>query len=478
MMETDEQDRRPTKRASPPAMGYLTALAFVRPEIGRRLLGELHVGTDRPVRVITSLPIFELGGAREIIARLRPQVILIDDQVDGYRLRDVLQLRQEAGFPLLFAGLAQAGSQAMEAMIEARLETVLTLPLDQRMIERLCAELPGLFTKLTAQWGQGAWGAGAPETIRAAAAAAGGGVWQRQVLAVWAPKGGVGKTTIACELAAALAAVGGRKVALVDANMNGGHIRLRLNVEAPNGILNAASAYHTGRGRASLEADLPQRIEALMAPVKGAPNLKVLAGVMNMEQSRHEHLAGEAGLQFARFLLPLLSRQYDFVIADPGSSINVGLHQGVLHEADYILVVCEPDMASIADVREGVHKSVIPRIGHDADRFGLVINKWQDDLGVSLKEAAHFAGISALGILPLDATGNVTRAGNEGRSYLAKHANQRKNPAQTEATLRGIAELAAQFYPPIAAAWAERMKNGRARRGWGRRMKRQAKNAG
>jgi transcriptional regulator with XRE-family HTH domain len=88
-----------------------------------------------------------------------------------------------------------------------------------------------------------------------------------------------------------------------------------------------------------------------------------------------------------------------------------------------------------------------------------VINKWHDNLGVTLQEAANFAKVSALGILPLDTTGNVTRAGNEGISYVAKYANGRKNLPETEATLKGIAELAAQFYPPIAAAWSERLKN-------------------
>jgi Flp pilus assembly CpaE family ATPase len=417
--------------------------------------------------VITTLPIFEKGSAERMIDQMRPQLVFIDAKVDGYSLSDVRSLREGAKFPLGVVGLATAGSQQLEAMLDVHLDAVFNLPLREETIEKMCAELPVQFRALAGGWGKGAWGADVPETIRWATAAAGASPWQRQVIGVWAPKGGVGKTTIACEIASMLAAIGGRKVALVDANMNGGHVRLRLNVDAPYGVLNAASAYHTSKGCPSLEADIPQRIEGLMTPVKGAPNLRVLAGVVNMEQSRHEHLAGEAGMEFARYLLPLLSRNYDFVIVDPGSSVNVGFHQGVLHEVDTILVVCEPDMTSISDVKEGVHRTVIQRIGIHQERFGLVINKWQENLGVSLQEAAKFANVSALGILPLDTTGNVTRAGNEGISYIAKYANQRKNPAQTEATMKGIAELAAQFYPPIGKAWSERLKNGRVRRGLG-----------
>lgn len=450
--------------SQPVALEYLGALAFVRPHVGQQLTSELHVATDKPVRVLTTLPIFEKTSALRTIRQMRPQALVVDADVDGYSLPDLLRLRHAVDFPLLLVGLAQSGSSEMEEMLGVQLDAVYTLPLTVGGMERICEELPPAFMRLTREWGKGAWGAAAPETIRQATAAGGGAAWQRQVIAVWAPKGGVGKTTIACELGAMLAAIGGRTVALVDANMNGGHVRMRLNVDSQNGILQAASVFHTSLGHPSSEADMSRLIDNYLSPVKGAPNLKVLPGVMNMEQSRHEHIAGEKGMAFIQYLLPLLSRNYDFVIVDMGSSMNVGLHQGALHAVDTILVICEPDMTSISDVRQGVHQTVIPRVGIDAGRFGLVINKWQDGLGVSLQEAAKFARVSALGIVPLDISGNVTRAGNEGRSYTAMFANGRAHARGTEATLQGMAELAGQFYPPIAAAWSARLKQGKGKR--------------
>ncbi len=444
---------------------YLHALAVARPDVIQRLLKHLHVGTDQPVRIVTASPLFDGTGLPRSIAEVQPDVLIVDSGVDGYRVAEVLDLRRAIESPLCIIGLGEPGSGNMGELLEVGLEAVYPLPLDERTIERMCSEIPGLFERVSAHWGKGAWSGGAPERIRRVMSAASGTSWQRQVIAVWSPKGGVGKTTIACELCSVLSRIGGRKVALIDANMNGGHVRVRLSVDAPCGILNAASAYRRSNGRPSEAHELAERIDGMMVSVAGAPNWKVLAGVTNMEQSRHEHIAGKAGMEFGKFLPLMLARSFDFVIVDQGSSMNVGLHQGLMHAVDFVLVVCEPDMPSIADVREGVHRTVIPRVGIPLERFGLVINKWQDGLGVSLAQGANFAGLSALGVLPFDTTGNVTRAGNDGISYVARYADNRKNHAETEAALQGIAELAAHFYPPIAVAWGERLREKKDGRG-------------
>ena len=72
---------------------------------------------------------------------------------------------------------------------------------------------------------------------------------------------------------------------------------------------------------------------------------------------------------------------------------------------------------------------------------------------------------NAMGIIPNDATGNVTRAGNSGHSYVAKFANRKDNDRSTEATLNGFVQLAGQFYSPILAAWGERMRQKRKKKG-------------
>jgi len=440
-------------------MEYVTTLLFARPEISQELMAHMHMASGKKVRIGMAIPLFDLDNATQILQQLAPQIVMVDARVEGFSLQELMLLRQRSATPFVSVGLAQAGSSEMEEMLGVGVDAAFPLPLSPQVFSRMENELPAKYDEVARAWGKGAWGAAAPDAIKAAAAAAGGTPWQRQAIAVWSPKGGVGKTTLACELAATLAALGGRDVVLVDGNMNSGHVKFRLNVASKQNILNAASTYHTHKGHPSLESDALSKVQAYLVPIPGTENLKVLPGVFNMDQSLNENLVGEAGLTFARWLIPTLKRQYDFVIADIGSSINVGVHLGIIQEVDFVIALCEPDLTSVTDVKEGVHRSIIPKQGININRFGLVINKWQDGLGVSLNEAAKYAGISAMGIIPNDATGNVTRAGNEGQSYVARYANQRSNPKETEATLQGLAQLAGQFYPPIVAAWGARMKH-------------------
>ncbi len=444
---------------------YLSALGFLHPDLGQEVLGVMHMASEHPVRLVTTVPVFALGRATQTIQSVRPQVVLVDSKVPGFSLPEALELRRQSDAPFLLVGLAPAGSAELEAMLGAGLDAVFSLPISHQTFDSIGTELPLKFQEVADGWGKGAFASVVPESLRAVLADAGGQVWQRQAIGVWSPKGGPGKTTVAIEMAAVLATLGGRKVALVDANMNGGHIKLRLNVRASHSILNAANIYHQCIGNPALEREIPRRLSELMVRVSGTDNLHVLPGIVNMQQATHDAIAGERGAQFAAFLVDLLKREYDFVIVDLGSSMNVGAHVGAIQKMDYVLVVCTPDLTSISDAREGVHRTVIPRTGMDERRFGMVINRWQENLGISLKEASSYARISAVGVIPEDTSGKVTEAGNSGISFFARYSPNKTNPASTEETLSGFATLAAHFYPPISAAWSERLKKPR-KRGW------------
>ena len=183
----------------------------------------------------------------------------------------------------------------------------------------------------------------------------------------------------------------------------------------------------------------------------------MLAGVDSMIEAQHDALATEAGYQFAQDMMEHLRRHFEFVVVDLGSSTNVGVHRGVLIKLDTVLIVAEPGLTSINDARTGAN--LLEQIGIPRDRIKLVVNKWLPDVGLSIKAASANANLSVAGLIPFDASGNVTRAENEGVSFVAKHSSSTRNPAHTTATLDGVIEIASRFYPPIGFAWKQRRGN-------------------
>jgi CO dehydrogenase nickel-insertion accessory protein CooC1 len=139
----------------------------------------------------------------------------------------------------------------------------------------------------------------------------------------------------------------------------------------------------------------------------------------------------------------------------------------VLIKLDTVLIVAEPGLTSINDARTGAN--LLEKIGVPRNDIKLVINKWLPDVGLSLKEASVSANLSIAGLIPFDATGNVTRAENEGISYVAKNASKAKLPTHTQKTLDGIIDVAARFYPPIGYAWNQRKSEQQKNRLFGKR---------
>jgi pilus assembly protein CpaE len=298
--------------------------------------------------------------------------------------------------------------------------------------------------------------------IRKAAKNAGGAPWERHKIGVWSPKGGVGKTFLATEMGVALSGIGGRSCVIVDANMNGGHVKLRLGLDnqfRERSIVHAANIYRLEGGHGNPEAIKKALSEEMFLKVGGQGNLHLLAGVDSMIEAQHDALATEAGYQFAQDMMEHLRRHYEFVIVDLGSSTNVGVHRGVLIKLDTVLIIAEPGLTSINDSRTGAN--LLEQIGIPRDSIKLVVNKWLPDVGLSLKASSASANLSVAGLVPFDATGNVTRAENEGISYVAKHASSTKVPTNTQKTLNGIIEISSRFYPPIGFAWNQRKAAGK-----------------
>ena len=221
------------------------------------------------------------------------------------------------------------------------------------------------------------------------------------IVAVFNPKGGVGKTTVATNLAATLQARRGQQVLLIDADTVTGHIATSLGLDQVETVADAWEEDHS----------LPRGLAGVAAVHSSGLRVAVLAA--NPLQTEHidpqrlaDHLSGS-------------KLGFDVLIADLHPDYGP-LNRAIFERSDRILLPVTPDVPAlraavqfleIAKSELGVH-----------DRISLVINRANSGIGVADVERTvglrTFATIRSGGPL-------FVRAANEGVTVVEKFPKEK-----------------------------------------------------
>ena len=225
------------------------------------------------------------------------------------------------------------------------------------------------------------------------------GDWLRRgaFLSVFNPKGGVGKTTIAVNLAASLVVMG-RKVLLVDADTVTGHIASSLGLEHVRTLVDSlADAREAGPGTA------PETLEELVAAHPSG--LKVL--VLSSSPLKTDHLDPAAVAD----AIDAARRSFDVIVVDLHPDYDV-LNRAIFGRTDRILVPVTPDVPAL---RAAVQLcDVAGELGF-RDKLALVINRANS--GVSVADMERTVGMTAFAAIR-SAGLQLVKAANEGRTVI------------------------------------------------------------
>jgi pilus assembly protein CpaE len=224
-----------------------------------------------------------------------------------------------------------------------------------------------------------------------------GGDWTRRatVVAVFNPKGGVGKTTVATNVAAALQIEKGQRVLLVDADIVTGHVATSLGMEHLRTVADSWRDQDEG-------GDAEDFMELAAAHPSGMRLVSLTSTPLATDILDPERV-GDA-ISAAR-------RGFDFIIVDLHPSYS-DMNQAVFERADRILVPVTPDVPAL---RAAVQlRDVAMEMGLE-DRLSMVVNRANS--GVSVADMERTVGMRALALIR---SGGLlfVRAANEGRTVI------------------------------------------------------------
>jgi pilus assembly protein CpaE len=202
-----------------------------------------------------------------------------------------------------------------------------------------------------------------------------------RVLAVLGAKGGVGGTTVACELAASLARLG-QRVALLDAQAYFGDVALHLELSPQYTLADIARA-----------DDLDGAFLATVAQHHAASGVYVVAAPIDPEEAEgiEAHHVENA--------VELLKGEFDFVVVDlPRITDECTLQ--VLDRTDRVILVTTTDVPSLARTRQ--HVKLLEQLGHGEEKVQIVANKATRPGLLSDDNPLAALGMTALAWIPDD----------------------------------------------------------------------------
>ncbi len=232
------------------------------------------------------------------------------------------------------------------------------------------------------------------------------------VVAVFSPKGGVGCTTVAVNLAIVLQQMLGdtQKVALMDASVQFGDVGVMLNLQASRTIADLIphAADLDGEVLNSVVAPHGSGLKVLLAP----PQPEMSEGLLDIIQEGGEE--GESRSAFG-IILDLMRQEFDLTIIDTWSWVD-DITMTVFDAAALIVLIVMQDIPSIKSAR--LFLEVAERLGYPLDKIALVVNGVDRRRGIRVEQIEQ-AMIPVAAQIPLDE--HVVRAAvNHGTPFVIR----------------------------------------------------------
>jgi pilus assembly protein CpaE len=183
-----------------------------------------------------------------------------------------------------------------------------------------------------------------------------------EVITVFAPKGGVGKTMMAINLGVVLAS-SGQRVCLVDLDLASGDIAISVQLDPVRTIVDAVpmTGHLDTTGAASLLARYHPSLEMLLAPVAPGDAEKVSPALVSE-------------------LLTVLRGMFDYVVIDTPAYLSEHVLAALDASAHHVLVAA-PDVLTLKNMR--VTLDMLDLLSYSPHARSIVLNRADSKVGLS-----------------------------------------------------------------------------------------------
>ena len=224
-----------------------------------------------------------------------------------------------------------------------------------------------------------------------------------KLVTVFSPKGGVGKTTLAVNMAVALNEKGAKRVCLVDLDLAFGDVAITLQL-FPARTIADATHLESGLDFAVLEPLLTEYkhdLYALVAPTQPDARDTVAPALVGR-------------------VLNILKHQFDFVVVDTSPAFDEYVLQA-LDETDELLLVTTLDVPTLKNVKVAVE--TLDLLNFPKPKRHLVLNRADDKVGLSPEKVESTLSMSIAAAIPTSSqVAHATNAGEPIVSAAPRHA--------------------------------------------------------
>jgi pilus assembly protein CpaE len=201
-----------------------------------------------------------------------------------------------------------------------------------------------------------------------------------RVVTVFSAKGGCGKTTLATNLATALADQGRRQVCIVDLDLAFGDVAIAMQLFPAHTIADAVPL-NGGIDSTAVAAMLTHHSAGLSAIV--APTEPSTAESINPTLVSH--------------LLEVLRNEFDYVVVDTPPNFDDQV-LAALDVSDLIALIVTPEVPALKTLKVGLETLI--ELSYSREKFRLVLNRSDSKVGISHAEVEKTALMALAATIP------------------------------------------------------------------------------